>query len=99
MSEKRSVPTFCLYVQSGPTVEEILEGPVVSPDKREIAQDLGQLNAIFRNHGAVLCYSGKWWYVPTHTLVRCCGGSRRFAMPWPLDEEHAEIELPGSSAL
>jgi len=93
MSAKRSVPTFRVYIYPTAHGEEFLEGPIVSPDKSEVAHDLTELHRLLDQHGACLCYAKKWWYIPRPTLTRVCMGERRFDLPWPLtaeDETHHE---------
>jgi len=91
MSEKRSVPTFQLYLTPASAAEgDALTGPVVSPDKSEVATDLSDLHRMLRQYGGCLCYAKKWWYVPHHAIVRACGDGARFALPWPLVNAYGE---------
>jgi hypothetical protein len=81
MSEKRNVPTFCLNLKSG---AQTLEGPVVSPDRRIVAENLSQLHEVLHEHGACLVHAGSWIYIPTHSIDTAMRGTQRFSLPWPL---------------
>ncbi|GGJ04384.1 hypothetical protein GCM10010885_12020 [Alicyclobacillus cellulosilyticus] len=93
MSHKRQVPTFRLTLLGGTT----MEGPVVSPDRRQVAEHLGQLHQVLREHGAGLVYAGEWRYVPLHAVLEARRGQRWFLLPWPLVDDEAipgEVPLP-----
>ncbi|MCY0876877.1 MAG: hypothetical protein OWT28_11495 [Firmicutes bacterium] len=94
MSTKRSVPTFRVYIYPTAHGEEFLEGPIVSPDKSEVATTLTELHSMLDRFESCLCYAKKWWYIPRPTLTRVCMGERRFDLPWPLtaDDERRQEE-------
>lgn len=81
MSEKRNVPTFRLYLFEE---ADCLEGPVVSPDRQTLAENLTELHELFQTHGGLLIYSNQWIYVPLRGLRKAARGTERFSLPWPL---------------
>ncbi|QQE80964.1 hypothetical protein [Alicyclobacillus sp. SO9] len=84
MSNKQNVPTFQIHCSNVP---DILEGPVVSCDKRTLVQDFLGLHQLLRQDGAVLIYSGQWQYIPALAIIRILKGKQRFSLPWPLIDE------------
>lgn len=83
MSEKRSVPTFRMYMNGQ---SECLEGPVVSPDKRAVAGNISQVHEMVQSHQAVLVYAGQWIYIPLHSIHHVECGKNLFSLPWPLTD-------------
>ncbi len=81
MSEKRNVPTFRVNLQSG---TQTIEGPIVSPDKQHVAENLSELHKMLTDYGACLVYAGQWRYVPFHSIETVLRGTERFSLPWPL---------------
>ncbi|GMA48892.1 hypothetical protein GCM10025857_02490 [Alicyclobacillus contaminans] len=82
MSEKRQVPTFRLHL---PEHAQPLEGPVVCPDRTEVATNLTTIHHILKAHDACLVYAGQWVYVPFHAIRKIERGAHRFQLPWPLN--------------
>lgn len=83
MSEKRSVPTFRVYLIGQP---EPLEGPVLSPNKQSVAENITAIHDVLYAHGAILMHSKQWVYIPNHAVHHVERGMNRFSLPWPLTD-------------
>jgi len=81
MSEKKNVCTFQIRLLHQ---DELIEGPIVSPDKSHVAEHLTDVHNILRTEDAILVYSKQWIYVPRHVIHTILRGKTRFLLPWPL---------------
>jgi hypothetical protein len=83
MSNKRQVPTFRVQVVDG---GEWMEGPLVAPDRSDVAQNLSTVQRLLQAHGGVLIYAGEWVLLPLHSIRQVRRGRRMFLLPWPLED-------------
>jgi hypothetical protein len=98
VSEKRLVPTFRVYLETRfGQAETVYHGPVVSPDRLEVATNLTEVHSICSRFHACLIYDRKWHLINWAHIVEITKGSRRFPIPWPLRNEPDEDQEEDSS--